>query len=54
MDNILTKEQAVKMLVKDGFGLPQACRIYNSLTSNGFYEITRKELRDWIKENGHG
>lgn len=48
----MTKEQVVKRLVKEGFGLPQAIKIYNQLSNNGFYEVEKKELNAWIKENG--
>ena len=47
----MTREQAIKRLIKAGAGLPDAIRIYNSLSNNGFYEIDRKELNAYIKEN---
>lgn len=47
----MTKEQAVKKLIKAGAGLPEAIRIYNELTCGGFYEIDKKELNAYIKEN---
>lgn len=50
----MTKVEVVKMLVKEGFGLPQAIKIYNKLSHDGFYEIEKAELRKWIKENGFG
>lgn len=48
----MTKVQVIKRLVKEGFGLPEAVKIYNELSNNGFYEIERKELNNWIKKNG--
>ena len=48
----MEKKDVVKRLVKEGFGLPDAIRIYNQLSSNGFYEVERKELNAWIKKNG--
>ena len=48
----MTKTQVLKRLVKEGFGLPKAIEIYNALSSNGFYEIERKELNEWIRKNG--
>lgn len=46
------KIYCVKRLVKNGFGLPEAIQIYNKLSANGFYEVEKKELTKWIKENG--
>jgi len=48
----MTKEQVIKRLVKEGFGLPRAIQIYNELSNYGFYEVTRKELNAYIRENG--
>lgn len=48
----MKKEQVIKRLVKEGFGLPRAIQIYNELSNYGFYEVTRKELNKYIKENG--
>lgn len=47
----MTKVQVVKRLVKQGLGLPEAIKIYNRLSANGFYEIDRKDLNKYIKEN---
>ena len=47
----MTKTEVVKKLVKAGCGLPKAVEIYNRLSSNGFYEIEKKELNDYIKKN---
>lgn len=49
----MTKTEVVKKLVKNGFGLPEAIRIYNKLSANGLYEIERKELNEYIKKNGY-
>lgn len=46
------KTYVVKRLVKNGFGLPQAIKIYNQLSDNGFYEVEKAELTAWIKKNG--
>lgn len=47
----MTKEQVIKKLVKTGCGLPYAIKVYNELSNYGFYEIERKELNEYIKEN---
>lgn len=48
----MTKAEVVKMLIKKaGCGLPEAIKIYNKLTANGFYTIEKKELNDFIKKN---
>lgn len=48
----MTKENIIKTLIKKtGCGLPEAIRIYNELTNNGFYEIERKDLTAYIKKN---
>lgn len=48
----MTKTEVVRTLIKKtGCGLPEAIRIYNELSSNGFYEIERKELNKYIREN---
>lgn len=50
--NELTKQQVIKtILKKTGAGLPDAIKIYNTLSANGFYQITRSELNKYIKEN---
>lgn len=48
----MTKEQVCKRLVKEGWGLPQAIEIYNTLSCSGFYEVTRQELNAYISKNG--
>ena len=48
----MTKEQVVKKLVKEGFGLPKAIKIWRELSANGLYEVSKKELAEWIEENG--
>lgn len=48
----MTKIEVIKKLVKEGFGLPKAIEIYNQLSGNGFYEVEKKELNDYIKKNG--
>lgn len=47
----MDKTQVVKRLVKEGLGLPDAIKIYNKLSADGFYEVARAELNDWIKKN---
>jgi len=48
----MEKEKVIKSLIKrTGCGLPQAIKIYNQLTANGFYTIEKKELDKYIKEN---
>lgn len=47
----MTKEQVIKRLIRAGLGLPDAIATYNKLSCNGFYEIERKEINDFIKEN---
>lgn len=49
MDN---RTYVVKRLVKAGWGLPDAIKIYNVLSVNGFYEVEPKEVAEYIKENG--
>ena len=48
----MTKVEVIKRLVNAGFGLPQALKIYNKLSGNGFYEVERTELNSYIKKNG--
>lgn len=48
----MDKTAVIKKLVKAGFGLPKAIKIYNELSSNGFYEVSSKELAEYIKKNG--
>jgi len=50
--NTMEKTAVIKKLVKAGFGLPKAIKIYNELSSNGFYEVSNKELAEYIKKNG--
>jgi hypothetical protein len=50
----MTKEQVIKKLIKNGFGLPDAIKVYKELSAGGVYEIDRKELTEYIKENGYG
>lgn len=48
----MEKTQVIKTLIKKtGCGLPEAIRIYNQLTANGFYTIEKKELNEYIKKN---
>lgn len=48
----MTKAQVIKRLINaTGMGLVEAIRVYNELSCNGFYEIERKDLNKWIKEN---
>lgn len=48
----MTKAEVVRTLNKrTGCGVPEAIRIYNELSCNGFYEIEKAELNKWIKEN---
>lgn len=49
----MSKTEVVRMLVRNGFGLPQAIDIYNRLSNHGFYELTREEVRAWIRKNGY-
>ena len=44
----MTKEKAIKMLLAEGYGLPRSIEIYNMLSCNGFYEITRKDIIEYI------
>lgn len=48
----MEKVQVVKRLVKAGFGLPEAIKIYNELSCNGFYTVERAELNAYIRKNG--
>lgn len=48
----MEKTAVIKKLVKAGFGIPKAIKIYNELSSNGFYEVSNKELAEYIKKNG--
>lgn len=43
----------IRQLVKNGFGLPEAIQTYKTLSADGFYELEKKEVRKWIKENGY-
>ena len=52
MTNQENKLYVVKRLVKNGFGLPAAIKIYNELSNNGFYEVEKAELTAWIRKNG--
>lgn len=45
------KQYVVKRLVKAGLGLPYAIRVYNQLSADGFYEVEKKELTNWIRRN---
>lgn len=48
----MTKVEVVRTLIRrTGCGLPQAIKIYNQLSHDGFYEIEKKELNKYIKEN---
>lgn len=46
----MTKAQVVKKLVHAGYGMVRAIEIYNMLSANGFYEVTRKDLNDYINK----
>lgn len=48
----MTKQEVIKKLIKNGFGLPQAIEVYNKLSNYGFYEIEKKELAEYIRKNG--
>ena len=50
----LTKEQAVKKILRyvvdfGNGGLPEAVRIYNKLSANGFYSLTSKEIKEYFE-----
>ena len=48
----MTKEQVIKMLLKQtGLGLPEAIKVWKELSGNGFYEVERKDVRDYIRKN---
>lgn len=48
----MEKAQVIKVLIKKtSCGLPKAIKIYNDLSCNGFYEVERKELNEYIKKN---
>lgn len=48
----MTKEQVIKMLLKQtGLGLPGAIRVWKELSRDGFYEVERKEVQDYIRKN---
>jgi len=48
----MEKTKVIKSLIKrTGCGLPQAIKIYNELSANGFYAIEKEELNKYIKEN---
>lgn len=48
----MDKTAVIRKLVKAGFGLPKAIKIYNELSSNGFYEVSKDELNEYIRKNG--
>ena len=48
----MTKEQVIRRLIKEGFGLPKAISIYNELSCGGFHEVEKIELAAYIKKNG--
>ena len=48
----LTREQAIKAILKEipeGMGgLPKAIQIYNMLSANGFYALTKKDIKEYF------
>lgn len=48
----MEKAQVIKTLIKKtNCGLPKAIEIYNKLSANGFYEISKEELNEYIRKN---
>lgn len=46
----MTKKQAIKFLINEGYGLPRAIEIYNAVSNNGFYEITKKDIKEYSEK----
>lgn len=44
----MTKAQVIKALVKAGHGMPRAIEIYNIISCNGFYEVSKSDLKQYI------
>lgn len=44
----LTKTKVVKMLMNECYSLPEAVKIYNMLSCNGMYPVTKEEVKQYI------